>query len=976
MKVFCQIVVAGFAKNQLAERRDFWQRLLKKKQEALGEYDLPEACANLALEILEKTNQGSIIIFLHGASAIEDTANKIKSRCRKGIEVIPVYKEKRDAKKELERTEGKRRVIVATNIAETSVTIPDLVYCINSGWIKQIVWDPAIQTQKLDSRLHSKDGNSQRGGRLGRNQDGFVYHLYAKDEVMDEHTSPEITRSCLDDSLAIVKSSGIARIGGFPWMEKADDWKNMASEMQRSDKSLSERGVTDERGHVLEKALALLNIPRSSTEASVLFVADEQGILFEVIVTLSLMSERDGTPHMGSNLYDPYKGFLCWESSWTAETKAKVSAIHQGLKLGCRDDLDFAVKLVFCFQQAKSSGVSEDWANYYCINFKNLERVVSQIEELIESLGDERNESLRQLNLDNLDKVRTLFFTTWPDRIINLISFGKQILYGAGPVSPNCAGNWEKKTRALSMVSVDEESNIGGQLQRFPTASFMVCEPSEAKSENFLCDQIFPVGCWVKTKKKSDSVIIDFSEIPSTLVLRFKKDVWSEERPDESVAYNEAFRILQLSEQSFEIKTSWIGEESEFARIVQWENENGNPVAVLISLSETDMQMSIGEKDDTVEVKIHCVARDPVGKNGWILGRTSSLEIPIELSNMSFSEVGWGLELIEGETLLLTVKGFEASGLPQLSNIEKAMDGLKKIVKEISESENEVKGKDGPKPFVDYTGIVVGIMKDQDRAAVAIQGENGVVHIFESPQASLPGGNLKYLRLGEKVIVRLVLYSDVIEISLPEKITDVEISKMPYSWKRVNGSRILVPICLEDKAISNWNARMESREYIQRRSWQYCLQARISLKDRLLKLVSGTVVKASVEEISQGKNGEFVGITVMIGDNIPCFIPANYVRSNGVHKGEIISVFIKEVDSETGFLQLNDNNNRKEWRIRNLSEQIMKVRMNVSENIAKRDDEDNSWSYRMRCGQWVDEGVAKIRELQSEINQLKSSMEV
>jgi len=117
-------------KKPAAERKKFWQ----KKLEAVREYDLPEVCAELTLEILEETRQGSIIVFLHGEFAINETVRRIRARCKKGVEVIPIYRQiQRQAEQELKRTEGRRRVIVATNIAETSITIPDLVYCINSG---------------------------------------------------------------------------------------------------------------------------------------------------------------------------------------------------------------------------------------------------------------------------------------------------------------------------------------------------------------------------------------------------------------------------------------------------------------------------------------------------------------------------------------------------------------------------------------------------------------------------------------------------------------------------------------------------------------------------------------------------------------------------------------------------------------------------------------------------------------------------
>ena len=912
-------------KKSGAKRKEFWQKLWKKKQDTVGKYDLPNVCANFALEILDQTSQGSIIIFLHGAVAIEDATRKIKSRCKSSVEVIPVYKEKRDAKRELERTAGKRRVIVATNIAETSITIPDLVYCINSGWIKQVVWDPATQTQKLESRLHSKDGNSQRGGRLGRTQDGYVYHLFTKqqwDKEMEEHTSPEITRSCLDDSLAKLKAAGISDAGQFPWMEKTDEWDSMAKEMQRADKSLSERGVADSQGHIVEKALSLLNIPRSSTEASVLFSADEQGILFETLTVLMLMSDREGNPHTGSNLYDPFCGLLYWNSSWTAQTKSKVWAIHQGLRIGCRDDLDFVVKLAFCFKKAEISGLSKEWADYHCVNFRNLGRIISEIRELTESLGEEREESLREMDFSNLEKVRALFLSAWPDRIINLISTGDQILHGSGPVSPYCTGNWERSKSALAMAFVEEETVIGNLLQKFPIASFMVSLKGDDKPKDLFLDQRFPIGSWVETKKKgSKTVLLEVSELPSALLQSCKKDVWSEEIPDASIPFNRYFLFAETGDEPVLPEGYWMkGVKSGKARIVRWAEEKGIPFAILSPFSESELQKFTEKAGGEMEVKIHRIVRDPVSKNGFALVRTSEFEIPIEFSELSLSDYGAGLELIEGKTLQLIISGFEVNGYPRLSNLKKVTEDLASIVEEVSESVKTQGSKE--RRYIELSGITVRIDNDDETAVVAVHRESGVVQIFEIDQKYVPGNNLKYLRLNEEVGLRILALDNGVEIRVDCLVND-EIKARPKSWKEgKTENRISVPACLTDRDLAKWNARPESVEYVKRRSWQYCLQARIvSLKSRMSSFEEWMPVKAVVERISRGDEGQTF-VHVVFGDNIPGSIPENRLSPGGHAVGDELSLCIASLDP----LRLSD----RDMEIRQKKEAVARWKANIS----------------------------------------------
>ncbi len=907
-------------KKPVAKRREFWEG----KRAPLGRYDLPEACANFTLKILEETSQGSIIVFLDGAPAIEDACSRIRSRCRKGIEVVPVYRERKDAKKELERTAGKRRVIVATNIAETSITIPDLVYCINSGWIKQVTWNPEAQAQKLESKLHSKDGNSQRGGRLGRNQDGYVYHLFTKqqwEEELDEHTSPEITRSCLDDSLTKLKAAGITETGEFPWMEKVNEWDDMAKEMQRAGKSLSERGVADLSGHIVEKALSLMKISRSSTEASVLFSADEQGILFETAVALLLISDKEGKPHAGSNLYDPFSGLLCWNSSWTAATKSKVWAIHQGLKIGCRDDLDFVVKLAYCFQRAGSNGMSKEWADYHCVNLVNLGKIISDIKDLIDSLGDEREESQRQLNLYNLDKVRMLFLSAWPDRVINLISAGDQILYGSGPVSPNCAGNWENEERALAMAFIEEESAIGNVLQRWPTASFMISLSGKKDRKDLFLDQRFPVGCWIETgKKDSKTVLLKVLEIPPALKQSCKRDVWYDETPDTSIPFSQFFLFANAGDEPVLPEGYWMkGAKSGKARIIRWAEEKGISFAILSPFSESELRKFAGKVGGEMEVKIHRIIRDPVSKNGFALARIPEFEIPIEFSEMSLSDYGAGLELIEGETLPLIISGYDKNGFPRLSNLKRVMDDLASIAGEISESGQKTRGSE--RSFIDLSGILVEIVKDEEKAVVAIRREGGVIQVFDVNQTYVPGNNLKYLRLNKEITVRLLPPNNGVEVDVDCLFDDVP--SRPKSWKEgKTENKISVPACLADKDLAKWNARPEAVDYVKRRSWQYCLQARVvSLKSRMSALEEWMSVKAVVERISHSDEGQSF-VHVVFGDNIPASIPENRLSSSGHSVGDELSLCITSLEP----LRLSD----RDMEIRQKEETIVRWKANIS----------------------------------------------
>jgi Xaa-Pro aminopeptidase len=130
------------------------------------------------------------------------------------------------------------------------------------------------------------------------------------------------------------------------------------------------------------------------------------------------------------------------------------------------------------------------------------------------------------------------------------------------------------------------------------------------------------------------------------------------------------------------IRARWVsGEKSEMARVVGWEEEEGEPIALITSHIAPKFEKKEGEK---IKVKIEKVFRDPDGEGGWILANTEDgIEIPIELSEMSLDPLGHGLELIEGDVLELSIKGFDEEGIPRLSNIENVIRDLREIRNQI-----------------------------------------------------------------------------------------------------------------------------------------------------------------------------------------------------------------------------------------------------------------------------------------------------
>jgi len=665
---------------------------------------------------------------------------------------------------------------------------------------------------------------------------GWIFHslehtfhgerVLQEEEKAEEHTLPEITRSCLEDSLVNLKGAGITAIDQFPWIEKLSDHPQMEEEIKRARQSLKERGVIDQKEEITERALELLGIPRQAGEAFFLLSADDQGFLFEAITALFLMSTREQEARTGANLYSSGLGLLLWESEWDAKTKAKVWALHQGLRAGCKDDLDFVIKLAYCFHRAEKKGIAEEWAKRHFVNYDNLQKILSDIDKLItERFGEEREESVREIDITQLEKIRALMATTWPEKVVNLKP-GEPITYPlvgkekGGVVSRLCVGSWQGKKQAIVGAAIEDEAVLDAYPQKVPTASFMVQLPAKVAADNqmnLFVDQRFPVGSLVQVREKKGKFYLgELEKLPSPIKVSYLRILDSSEdylekelRREEEILFGEDFLIEE--ELAVPLEGIWISEQkAEKARIMEWRERDGIPIAVLSPLEESDIR-SLGKQiGDTLEVKIHQVARDPIGRRGWIFARTEEgFDIPVELSEMSLSLWGPGLERIEGQTLSLTVKDLDEDGLPQLSNIDRVIEDLSAIRKEISEKNA-------------FPGYVIEINEEEENTTAVMVRADGVVHPFEIYKDFVPGRELSNLRIGEEVVINLSLprtEGDHVQVNRLTKEEIENIRMLPGGGYDREKGEVSFSYCLGDNDFNTWTARPEAIDFVKRHSW-------------------------------------------------------------------------------------------------------------------------------------------------------------
>ncbi|CAM6115361.1 unnamed protein product [Calypogeia fissa] len=209
------------------EGRSFSVRVFYSK-EPVSDYVLASVTTTLSIHKLE--GPGDVLIFLPGQNEVDAVVDLLSeeaynfSRKSQGLLVLPLYAGLPRVDQEIvfkPAEQGTRKVVVATNIAETSVTIPGIVFVVDSGFSKQRYYNPDTDVDMLVTVPISKAAANQRTGRAGRVRPGQCYRLYTEDyyvEKMQAESLPEMQRSNLVPTILQLKALGIDNIMRFDWI--------------------------------------------------------------------------------------------------------------------------------------------------------------------------------------------------------------------------------------------------------------------------------------------------------------------------------------------------------------------------------------------------------------------------------------------------------------------------------------------------------------------------------------------------------------------------------------------------------------------------------------------------------------------------------------------------------------------------------------------------------------------------------------
>ena len=242
-------------------------------------------------ELAREKAGGDILIFLPGEREIRDTAEILRKHHPQGAEILPLYA--RLSFEEQERVfkpAGGRRIVLATNVAETSLTVPGIRYVIDTGLARINRYSYRNKVEQLQTENISRASANQRAGRCGRVAAGVCIRLYAEDDfkLRPEFTEPEILRSSLASVILRMKALKIGNVEDFPFLE-APGSRMIADGYQL----LSELGAVDERNELTQIGWRLAKFPIDPRISRMIIAAQEHQCATEVLIIASALEIQD-----------------------------------------------------------------------------------------------------------------------------------------------------------------------------------------------------------------------------------------------------------------------------------------------------------------------------------------------------------------------------------------------------------------------------------------------------------------------------------------------------------------------------------------------------------------------------------------------------------------------------------------------------------------------------------------------------------
>ena len=340
----------------------------------------------------EGDGRGDVLVFLSGEREIRDAADAIREHAE-DLDVLPLYARLSSAEQHRvfePSSGGRRRVVLATNVAETSLTVPGIRYVVDPGLARISRYSRRTKVQRLPIEPISQASATQRAGRCGRVADGICIRLYAEDDfdARPEFTDPEIQRTNLASVILQMAGAKLGPVEEFPFVDPPEKLA-----VRDGVRLLTELGalVDGDATRLSETGRRLARLPVDPRIGRMVLEADRLGCLHEVTVIAAGLSAQDPRERptekadeadaAHARFTDPRSDFLSWVHLWEHVRSGRRELSSNQFRKRC----------------------GAEFLNF--LRIREWQDLAAQIRQLGDELGLTRNEPGAELTKDVADRV-------------------------------------------------------------------------------------------------------------------------------------------------------------------------------------------------------------------------------------------------------------------------------------------------------------------------------------------------------------------------------------------------------------------------------------------------------------------------------------------------------------------------------------------------------------------------------------------
>ncbi len=263
---------------------------LEELLEARDDYTYVDAVLKAVEQTLAETREGDLLVFLPSENDILEIGERLRERTE-GVEILPLFGRLSAAEQHrLFRRGDQRRIVLSTNVAETSLTVPGIRYVVDTGLARMSRYNPRSHTHRLPIEPVSQSSADQRKGRCGRLEGGICIRLYSEEDFLSrpQFTVPELQRANLADVILQMLAHRIGDIRTFPFLDAPTD-----QAIHGGIRQLQELGALNQSQRITRLGRRMARMPIAPTVARMVLQANREGVLEDVLVVAAAISIQD-----------------------------------------------------------------------------------------------------------------------------------------------------------------------------------------------------------------------------------------------------------------------------------------------------------------------------------------------------------------------------------------------------------------------------------------------------------------------------------------------------------------------------------------------------------------------------------------------------------------------------------------------------------------------------------------------------------